>query len=452
LPLQLRRGFAARAGIPAEPPAWPDDLAFIDLRSQRQLTRPGIRCVRLAVCDGAGNFTMRLKQGCRVHLFYEFAVSRQLRSPTGGAGFADESGAVIHGKSTFQYDLEIIPSVPAGSAVRFHHSFTLVIAPGRYTVFLGLGDVDPEWLRAYRSGEMPYSDFATRSTELCRVQPAVAIEVVPRPDGSVPHHGLVNLPGSLELSVAEAQLLEIEESAAGPTLFHVTHWKAGSQWLLAILRECAPAGVVDPLLDQAQVRYAQIQPGAVYPTVYLTRQEMESIALPPDSRIFVVIRDLRDTLVSAYYSFKISHPVLEPGLAVLRAQLNDLDEESGMMQLLEFSLPKSAAIQLSWLESGAIVAKFEDLRLDTHRLLTEILLDRLKMPISRERLARAIDDNRFEKLSGGRAPGQEDPASHLRKGVAGDWQNHFTDRMKRAFKARYGGLLVAAGYEKDLNW
>jgi lipopolysaccharide transport system ATP-binding protein len=438
--------------MPAEAAAWPDDRAFIDLRSQRQLTRSGIRCVRLAVCGDAGNFTMRLEQGSRVHLFYEFAVSGQLRSPTGGAGFADESGAVIHGKSTFQYDLEIIPSVPAGSAVRFHQSFTLDIAPGRYTVFLGLGDVDPEWLRAYRSGKMPYSDFATRSTELCRVQPAVSIDVVPHPDGSVPHHGLVNLPGSLDLSVTEAPPLEIEESAAGPTLFHVTHWKAGSQWLLAILRGCAPAGVVDALLDQGQVRYAQIQPGAVYPTVYLTRQELEGIALPPDSRIFVVIRDLRDTLVSAYYSFKVSHPILSAGNAAVRQTLDELDEETGMRYLLENSLPACAAIQLSWLESGALVVKYEDLRLDTHRLLSEILLDRLKMPIRPERLAKAIDDSRFEKLSGGRAPGQEDPASHLRKGVAGDWRNHFTDRMKRAFKARYGGLLVAAGYEKNLNW
>jgi lipopolysaccharide transport system ATP-binding protein len=250
----------------------------------------------------------------------------------------------------------------------------------------------------------------------------------------------------------EPQPLELQQSIAGPPLFHVTHWKAGSQWLLAILRECARAGIVDPLLDQAQVRYAPILPGAIYPTVYLTRQEMGRIALPIDSRIFVVIRDLRDTLVSAYYSFKISHPILEPGLAVLRAQLNGLDEESGMMQLLELFLPKCADIQLSWVESDAVVVKYEDLCADTHRLLREILLDRLKMPISPKRLAKAIDNNRFEKMSGGRAPGQEDIASHLRKGVAGDWRNHFTDRMKQAFKARYGDLLVASGYEKNLNW
>jgi len=60
--------------------------------------------------------------------------------------------------------------------------------------------------------------------------------------------------------------------------------------------------------------------------------------------------------------------------------------------------------------------------------------------------------NRFEAQTGGRPRGVEDVTAHQRKGVAGDWRNHFTDRIKRAFKARYGGLLVATGYEKDLDW
>ncbi|HVS27088.1 MAG TPA: hypothetical protein VHE58_07310 [Burkholderiales bacterium] len=42
--------------------------------------------------------------------------------------------------------------------------------------------------------------------------------------------------------------------------------------------------------------------------------------------------------------------------------------------------------------------------------------------------------------------------AHERKGVAGDWQNYFSKRVKEAFKNRYGGLLVATGYERDLDW
>jgi lipopolysaccharide transport system ATP-binding protein len=60
--------------------------------------------------------------------------------------------------------------------------------------------------------------------------------------------------------------------------------------------------------------------------------------------------------------------------------------------------------------------------------------------------------NRFERRAAGRERGSEDARAHLRKGVAGDWREHFTDRVKDAFKARYGGLLVATGYEQDLDW
>jgi hypothetical protein len=36
--------------------------------------------------------------------------------------------------------------------------------------------------------------------------------------------------------------------------------------------------------------------------------------------------------------------------------------------------------------------------------------------------------------------------------VAGDWRNHFDDRLREEFKTRYGGLLIATGYENDLEW
>ena len=42
--------------------------------------------------------------------------------------------------------------------------------------------------------------------------------------------------------------------------------------------------------------------------------------------------------------------------------------------------------------------------------------------------------------------------AHQRKAVAGDWRNHFTPAVKEAFKERAGHILVAAGYESDLDW
>lgn len=43
-------------------------------------------------------------------------------------------------------------------------------------------------------------------------------------------------------------------------------------------------------------------------------------------------------------------------------------------------------------------------------------------------------------------------SSTFRKGVIGDWRNHFTEEHKLAFKEQAGAELVDLGYEADLDW
>ena len=64
----------------------------------------------------------------------------------------------------------------------------------------------------------------------------------------------------------------------------------------------------------------------------------------------------------------------------------------------------------------------------------------------------AVDSASFEKLSKGRERGQEDTSSFYRKGVSGDWKNHFTQRDKEIYKEEAGELLIRLGYEKDEGW
>jgi hypothetical protein len=54
--------------------------------------------------------------------------------------------------------------------------------------------------------------------------------------------------------------------------------------------------------------------------------------------------------------------------------------------------------------------------------------------------------NRFEAKTKGRRAGTEDTASHYRKGVAGDWVNHFTPEVAAAFEERFGDLPQKLGY------
>ena len=63
-----------------------------------------------------------------------------------------------------------------------------------------------------------------------------------------------------------------------------------------------------------------------------------------------------------------------------------------------------------------------------------------------------IYEHDFARYARGRKPGQEDVKSHNRKGVAGDWKNHFEEKHKQLFKEKYGSLLVQLGYEQNNDW
>ncbi len=62
-------------------------------------------------------------------------------------------------------------------------------------------------------------------------------------------------------------------------------------------------------------------------------------------------------------------------------------------------------------------------------------------------VAACVAAGSFEKLSGGRRPGEEDPSSFFRKGAVGDWRRHFDDEARHRFEASAGALLRELGYE-----
>jgi hypothetical protein len=74
------------------------------------------------------------------------------------------------------------------------------------------------------------------------------------------------------------------------------------------------------------------------------------------------------------------------------------------------------------------------------------------MPATGQLLLGSIYAHRFEAQTRGRRAGSEDTGSHYRKGVAGDWVNHFDDVHVKAFKDRFEGLIPKLGYEPDDDW
>jgi Sulfotransferase domain len=217
------------------------------------------------------------------------------------------------------------------------------------------------------------------------------------------------------------------------TILHVTHWKAGSTWIRRILRQLAPDRFVRPARGWDPFP-TPVPAGAVY-SCFATREQVEEAGLIDQARL-VVVRDLRDTLVSAYFSFRDTHrpsPIIEP----LRSALLELDQEEGMLLLLERFLPRCAAIHTSW--AGEPVIRYEDLLRDDVAILSRALNEDCGLDLDPTEVERVILSNRFRRITG-RSRGEE-ATDHLRKGVAGDWRNHFTDRINEEFNERFGQLV-----------
>lgn len=113
--------------------------------------------------------------------------------------------------------------------------------------------------------------------------------------------------------------------------------------------------------------------------------------------------------------------------------------------------------------------RFEDIRYNPREayrnLLSWLGLDRVSLvPISDAALDRIIELGTFAHQSKGRyVEGAADATSiyddggaavstSMRKGIKGDWKNHFTPAVVERVKRIAGESLIEMGYERDLNW
>jgi hypothetical protein len=235
-------------------------------------------------------------------------------------------------------------------------------------------------------------------------------------------------------------------------VYHITHWKAGSQWVRGVFEDACPHLFVYPSpAMQAGVIPDPAHPHAIYSPLYMPRWVFEATpAATQPHRKFIVIRDLRDTLISWYFSLRYTHAP-DPVVNAHRERLSALCEPDGLEYLVSHAdFAGLCSIPASWLDSGDLTIRYETLVESPHETFAQ-LFEYCRVDVSDERRHKAVDRWLFENMAS-RPRGQELRTSHMRKGIAGDWRNHFTPALTAAFKERYGDLLMRLGYEPDDGW
>ena len=287
-----------------------------------------------------------------------------------------------------------------------------------------------------------------------------------------------------------------------PLLCFFGHHKAASTWVMQVLEQvCAYIGLKHahfhgPSMfghDLAQaVREQRID------VLSYTNADLRYVKQLDDFLGFHVIRDPRDVCVSSYFSHLKTHSTeFWPELVAYRNRLSSMSFGEGMIDNMHFTaqLPidgdniryfdclaewnyKDDAIQevryedmilnpyAAFCEILAFLGLLDDRFLgvkQTAKVSVEVLASRIGVPFVWKRhltgrrlsVALLLDTLRkmsFQRLNRGRKKGNEDRGSHMRKGVAGDWRNHFDSEIKEAFKESYADLLIQLQYEDSYDW
>ena len=178
------------------------------------------------------------------------------------------------------------------------------------------------------------------------------------------------------------------------------------------------------------------------------RRENISILKQEGTKYCVLYRDLRDVAISWFYYVKNETEHF----------LYDTVKDMGLSEGIEFFARNRLGGYASWIRGwrenrdklNSIEVTYEALLRDTRTVFAE-LARFFSIRLSDDLLDKIVYDNSFRSQVG-RDRGEEDVTSFLRKGVEGDWKNHFSESHKQRFKEIAGDLLIELGYEKDYSW
>ncbi len=239
-------------------------------------------------------------------------------------------------------------------------------------------------------------------------------------------------------------------SVPPPPLIFITHAKAGSTWMDNILRSLYRKRVAPRAFSVPEhFSFAQHR---IYSAIFMSRAEFLQHPELFGAHRFVLIRDLRDTIISQYFSLRDTHGEDPAGIVAARRKvLLDLSEEDGLLYLIDNQAQKHATIQDSWVGTGTLVFRYEELLQRDAEVLKELLIGTFGHDISPERVEEVVAANRFESVFG-RKLGEQDMKSHGRSGLPGQWKTHFTPRIAARFLERFGDILIKTGYEADHRW
>lgn len=254
-------------------------------------------------------------------------------------------------------------------------------------------------------------------------------------------------------------------------IYHCCLQKTASQWVKNILTdklvsEKTHYQVMVPEKDYITDKRFLAELDNAFPSntiispLYVTYEQFARLPKPKNYRAIWVMRDIRDVIVSQFFSITYSHKVINESHMKTREKLQKMAVEDSFQYFLDnvykiddsdFSFYHALRSWNQCADDNVMLCKYEDLTGEQQTVHWRGVFDFLGLPIEDKVLSKLLDHYSFQKITG-RAQGEENVNAHLRKGRPGDWKNYFSEQHKHIIKKHAGDILIAAGYEKNTDW
>lgn len=179
--------------------------------------------------------------------------------------------------------------------------------------------------------------------------------------------------------------------------------------------------------------------------------------------LLIVWRDGRDVLISQYFHSLFKNDRGNARLVDLcRADLGFTDYNDvrrNLVAFMEYVFEQKRHPRFSWTDfvhkwagcDRCVHVRYEDMRTMPVEELRRIVTELAGAVPDRKAFEKIVEKHSFEKMAGRKA-GEEDVGSFMRKGVVGDWKDHFDLQARERFHAYAGDALILLGYETDRSW
>lgn len=231
--------------------------------------------------------------------------------------------------------------------------------------------------------------------------------------------------------------------------FVLGHPRSGTNWFCRILSHYTGL----PIFSPGTVRLVTFGPSVLH---------MHRFTGVP-ARTVYTLRDGRDIMVSYYFkvlsTLPRTRPIVEQLAQRCPAPVDREHVRENLPAFIRFLFEENRTSSIPWSahvrearRQHLLTIRFEDLLENPVPAISSVLEHIDGSPPDPERIRETVAATSFEKRTGRQRGEENQVARSVRKGIRGDWKNHFSLEAARCFDEFAGDALVECGYEVDRSW